>query len=94
MSTALNPFPEHPRKISLYPNPAHDQLFLDPDPQVVYPLSWDMFDLRGIPVGQGDLIHQADAIDIGLLGLADGMYFVRFQSGFSPAILHSTIVVD
>ena len=92
-STAVRPSEASRQMAGLYPNPVSEELFLDPDPWVGFPLDWTLVDTRGIPVGQGTLIRQGDSILIGTLHLPDGMYFIRFQSADNATILHSRLVV-
>ncbi len=93
-STAVNPVAALPRILMLYPNPARDELYLVPDPHVVFPVSWSLMDSRGIPVGEGILHFQDNPIHIDAMHLDDGIYFIRFQSGLSGTVMHSRFVVQ
>jgi len=77
--------------ISLYPNPASDQVWLDWDDSSLSNLDWKIFDLNGEKLLQGNLPFGEKMIS--LSALANGIYMIQWSSKNWEGISREKLVV-
>lgn len=80
--TALND-PELAGKISVYPNPAKDQIVVTKPASIDNALKMEIYSPSGLLIQKYDLIDPLNSIEVG--DLTNGNYFIRFTDGKTTA---------